>query len=126
MQISNERAMPGVALEQKSAKKVGEKLPGGGSEMPVSNVKAAPELPEYKKLDVDKAIDDLQKFMDGLGRNLSFSRDNLINRDIITVLDSQTNKVVRQIPSEEVVAIARQIATDMAEIRSGLLLDREA
>jgi len=126
MQISNERAMPGVALEQKSAKKVGENLPGGGSEMPVSDVKAAPELPEFKKLDVDKAIDDLQKFVDGLGRNLSFSRDNLINRDIITVLDSQTNKVVRQIPSEEVVAIARQIATDMAEIRSGLLLDREA
>jgi uncharacterized FlaG/YvyC family protein len=45
---------------------------------------------------------------------------------VITVLDTQTNRVVRQIPSEEVVAIARQIRDDMAEARAGLLLNGNA
>ena len=37
---------------------------------------------------------------------------NRSERSIITVFDSNTKEVVRQIPSEEVVAIARQIRSD--------------
>ena len=92
--------------------------------MPSVAVKAAPQVPEFKKLDVDKAIEDLQAYVDGLGRSLSFRRDETIDRSVITVRDTNTNQVVRQIPSEEVVAISRQIRDEMMEMRAGLLMDK--
>ena len=75
-------------------------------------------------LDVDKAIEELQAFVDGLGRKLSFARDESVNRSVITVRDTTTNQVVRQIPSEEVIAISRQIRDEMMEMRAGLLMDK--
>jgi flagellar protein FlaG len=92
--------------------------------MPSVAIKAAPPVPEFKKLDVDKAIAELQDFVDGLGRSLSFRRDESIDKNVITVRDTQTNQVVRQIPSEEVVAISRQIRDEMMEMRAGLLMDK--
>jgi len=83
-------------------------------------------FPSLKKLDIDQAIADLQAFVEGLGRSLSFARDESIDRSVITVRDTQTNQVVRQIPSEEVVAIARQIREEMVEMRSGILMDKNA
>ena len=85
--------------------------------------KAAPEIPEFEKTDLDKAISELQEFVDDLGRSLSFRRDESIDRDIITVRDTETNQIVRQIPSEEVVAMSRQIKQDMADMRAGFLMD---
>jgi len=61
-----------------------------------------------------------------LGRNLSFRQDDSIDRSIITVRDESTQQVVRQIPNEEVVAIARQIRENLQEVRAGMLLDDKA
>jgi len=89
-------------------------------------IKAAPAVVEYQPADIDKAVAELQEFVDGLGRNLSFRRDDLLDRSIITVRDASDNQVVRQIPAEEVVAIARQIRQDLSELRAGWLLDSKA
>ena len=67
--------------------------------------KAAPEVPEFEKKDIDKAINELQEFVDKLGRSLSFRRDESIDRNIITVRDTQTNQVVMQIPSEYLIVM---------------------
>jgi flagellar protein FlaG len=48
---------------------------------------------------------------------LSFRVDESSGRTVITVLDATTREIVRQIPSEEVLALARAIET------SGALLD---
>ena len=63
--------------------------------------------------------------MDGLARDLSFRRDESIDRSIITVRDANTNQLVRQIPAEEVVEIARQIKQDLDAKRAGMLLRGE-
>ncbi len=68
-------------------------------------------------------MEDLQAYVDGLGRSLSFQRDDSIDKNVITVVDSSTNQVVRQIPSEEVVAIARQLRDELADLRAGLLME---
>jgi len=106
------------------ATSAGKAVPQEGKEMPSVAIKAAPSVPEFKKLDVDRAIAELQDFVDGLGRSLSFRRDESIDKNVITVRDTQTNQVVRQIPSEEVVAISRQIRDEMMEMRAGLLMDK--
>jgi len=123
MEVSNNRQNVQQAQSQ-PATPAGKALPQEGKEMPSVAIKAAPPVPEFKKLDVDKAIEDLQAFVDGLGRKLSFARDDSINRSVITVRDTMTNQVVRQIPSEEVVAISRQIRDEMSEMRAGLLMDK--
>ena len=123
MEISNNRQNVQQAQSQ-PATPAGKALPSEGKEMPSVAIKAAPPVPEFKKLDVDKAIAELQDFVDGLGRSLSFRRDDSIDKNVITVRDTQTNQVVRQIPSEEVVAISRQIRDEMMEMRAGLLMDK--
>ena len=123
MEISNNRQNVQQAQSQ-PATPAGKALPSDGKEMPSVAVKAPPQVPEFKKLDVDKAIEELQAFVDGLGRKLSFARDESVNRSVITVRDTTTNQVVRQIPSEEVIAISRQIRDEMMEMRAGLLMDK--
>lgn len=123
MEISNNRQNVQQAQTQ-PATPAGKAVPQEGKEMPSVAIKAAPPVPEFKKLDVDRAIAELQDFVDGLGRSLSFRRDESIDKNVITVRDTQTNQVVRQIPSEEVVAISRQIRDEMMEMRAGLLMDK--
>jgi len=123
MEISNNRQSVQQAQSQ-PATPAGKALPIEGKETSSVAVKAPPQVPEFKKLDVDKAIEELQAFVDGLGRKLSFARDESVNRSVITVRDTTTNQVVRQIPSEEVIAISRQIRDEMMEMRAGLLMDK--
>ena len=88
--------------------------------------KASPVVPEFEKLDLEEAVEELQAFVDSLDRSLSFRRDESIDRSIITVRDANTNQLVRQIPAEEVVEIARQIREDLDAKRAGMLLNGEA
>ena len=110
------------------------KVAASGSEMataerpklPVVEAKAPPKVPEFKASDIEKAVAELQAFVDGLDRSLSFRRDESIDRSIITVRDANTNQLVRQIPAEEVVEVARQIKESMDKLRSGVLMNGEA
>ena len=91
MEISNNRQSVQQAQSQ-PATPAGKALPIEGKEMPSVAIKAAPPVPEFEPKDLDKAISDLQAFIEGLGRSLSFARDESINRSVVTVRDTQTNK----------------------------------
>lgn len=121
MEIQN-RAQPPIESQKPVVSAVGQKLPSDGNSMPADKVKAPPKVPDFDTKDLDKAVEDLQAYVDGLGRDLSFSRDETVGRNIITVRDSNTNQIVRQIPGEEVLAISRQIKSDLDELRAGMLL----
>ena len=84
------------------------------------------EPPEFEPRDVQKAMQALQDYVNKLGRNLNFSLDEALDRPIISVRDSQTKELVRQIPSEEVVAIARRIDSTLAEWDQGFFFDSKA
>ena len=124
MEVTNNRQ--GMQTVFPSRQCLPERLCRKRKELPPSVAIKAASVPEFEKLDIDQAIADLQAFVEGLGRSLSFARDESIDRSVITVRDTQTNQVVRQIPSEEVVAIARQIREEMVEMRSGILMDKNA
>ena len=103
-----------------------QELPSVGSVMPPVEAKAPPKVEEIEPKDLAKAIEDLQNFVDKLGRDLNFKLDDQLDRTIITVRDVNTNQVVRQIPSEEMITIARQINDSLSEIRKGLLMKDSA
>lgn len=47
--------------------------------------------------------------VNGLGLGLRFSTDQVTGKPVITVIDVESGKVVRQIPSEEVLDFMRQL-----------------
>jgi flagellar protein FlaG len=56
--------------------------------------------------EVQQAVEDINDHFQSMGRDLSFSVDKDSGRTIITVIDSETQEVVRQIPPEEVLNLA--------------------
>ena len=67
------------------------------------------------------AVDQLNSKIQNLNRNLEFS----INQDsggvLVKVVDANTREVIRQIPSEEAVVLARNIDQYMQEHHVGLV-----
>ncbi len=58
------------------------------------------------------AVSNINDHVQSLQRSLQFTVDEVSGKDIVTVLDKETQEVIRQYPSEEVLAIARRLSED--------------
>lgn len=58
---------------------------------------------------VEEVVHRLNEELKKNGRNLNFSVDQAVNRVVITVKNSHTGEVVRQIPDEAVMRVAHSI-----------------
>lgn len=67
------------------------------------------------------AIAQVQEFTQSLAKELTFDIDDDSGRTVVKVIDSSTNEVLRQIPSEEMLGIAK--ALDQIQ---GLLIKQKA
>ena len=56
---------------------------------------------------VAKAAEQIQSFVNSMGRNLSFSVDSTTGYHIVRVTNPETGDVVRQLPTEELIRIAQ-------------------
>lgn len=70
---------------------------------------------------VKRALEAANRMMQSLGSSLKFSVDQGTGRTLIQVIDTSTHQLIRQIPSEEMLAISR--ALDRLQ---GLLLRQRA
>ncbi|AFJ03473.1 Flagellin protein FlaG [Methylophaga frappieri] len=61
--------------------------------------------------EVSQAVSQINDYVQNMQRSLQFSVDELSGRNVVTVIDKETEEVIRQIPSEEVLSIARSIAS---------------
>jgi len=77
--------------------------------------------------EVVQAAQDLSEYLSSAARSLQINVDGELESPIVTVLDTETDEVVRQIPSEELVALARFAAqqTTDANVVSGVLINKE-
>jgi flagellar protein FlaG len=97
-----------------------------GVKMPVSP-EAIVSMPRktgtetIKPEQIQDAVDQIQEFTQTLTQNLNFSIDEGTGKTVIKVMDAQTQEVIRQIPSEEAINIARALG----EIK-GLLFSDQA
>jgi len=66
---------------------------------------------------IAKAAQQIQNFVQSMGRNLNFSIDDTTGYHIVTVVNPETNEVVRQLPSEELLKIAQ----NMAQLKNALV-----
>jgi flagellar protein FlaG len=88
----------------------------GRQELPAQAVTAPPAAAE-----VNQAVRNISDYVQSLKRDLHFSVDEDSGKTVVTVVDPATGDVIRQIPSEEVLAIARRLAD-----ASGVFLKVEA
>jgi flagellar protein FlaG len=59
-----------------------------------------------------KAVDDLNGYIQNVQRNLQFSIDEDSGTMVVKVIDSKSEKVIRQIPNEETLRLARSLSED--------------
>ena len=60
---------------------------------------------------LESSVVQLNELVQSIQRDLHFSIDEISGDTVIQVLDSKTEEVIRQIPSEEVLTLARNIET---------------
>jgi len=70
---------------------------------------------------VEQAVEKIQEAVNSLAQNLKFSIDEETGKTVIKVMDVQTEEVIRQIPSQEAITIARTL-----DKIQGLLLNDKA
>jgi flagellar protein FlaG len=98
---------------------------------PAKPVDPQPEGLESRDLDpspeaVDGAAKAFQAFFDQSNAALSFQVDESSGRFYFKVVDANTQEVIRQVPSEEVLAMARKLR-ELTDLKgaSGALVDKE-
>ncbi len=79
-----------------------------GKSMPVAKPEGAP--PEQRKKELDQAVKNVSGYVQNITRELNFSIDEELDRPVVTVLDEDSGEIIRQIPSEEMLELARNIS----------------
>ena len=57
---------------------------------------------------IEKIAADLQKFVQSMGRDLNFSVDETTGYHVVRVIDQNTGELIRQLPSDELLKLARE------------------
>ncbi|MFO1376440.1 MAG: flagellar protein FlaG [Steroidobacteraceae bacterium] len=96
-----------------------------GNALPLNNGKGRPraesariELPEPP--DLSRMVEKLNEFLRQSARHLQFRYDDSSGRTVITVVDAANGDVIRQIPSDELLALAERMR---AAGQPGALID---
>lgn len=88
------------------------------AEQPAKTVKATQEASRQA---LEEATEKVRQFLEPRTSSLNFSIDEQSGVRVVKVIDNQTKDVIRQIPSEEMLAIARAL-----ESLQGLLVRQQA
>lgn len=118
--------MPSLYPSARAAS-AGERSIGSGSSVSASNLQGSRpriESGEANGLDreaLEAKLAELEELVQSRQRDLSFSVDDDTGRTVVKVINARTDEVVRQIPSEEILSIARRI-----ENGEGGMLELEA
>jgi flagellar protein FlaG len=99
-------------------------VPGGSpapAQVAAQQASVAPVRPAPETADVQKAVARAQEVLNRASANLKFAVDGDTGTMVVKVVDTETDQVIRQIPSEEMLAIARNI-----DRLQGLLVKQEA
>lgn len=85
---------------------------------PIAASESAPQPPQNS---IEEAVKKVNEFVNPINNSLSFNIDEESGQTVIKVIDLTTKEVIRQIPSEEMLAIAKALDT-----MKGLLVQQKA
>ena len=79
------------------------------------------EMIQPQQTEVEQAVKEVNDFIRTINNALSFSLDQESDQMVVKVIDQGTKEVIRQIPSEEMLALAKALDT-----MKGLLVRQQA
>ena len=103
---------------------VGNRSQHADQQQATATAKAAENAPPVDPRELEEAVSKLNEHAQSLQRSLEFGIDEDSGRSVITVVDSETREVIRQIPSEITLAIARRLHAFSDE--TGVLMSETA
>lgn len=108
--------LPAIASAQRTPPRRGEVPPSADPARPPADNAA---VRADASVALQQARSEANRALAQKGRELSFEFDRELGRVIVKLVDTKTREVIRQVPSEEMQAIARALA---AGEESGVLL----
>lgn len=94
------------------------------SEASVDNTTEVSNTP----VSIESAVAEVSEFVQAKNRQLDFSIDEKSQRSVVRVTDSESGDVIRQIPSEEVLALSERIKDLQSDVGAavGVLFNKQA
>ncbi len=76
---------------------------------------------------IDIAVSQLNEFVQTNNRQLNFSVDEGSNKQVVKVMDAESGKIIRQIPSEEALKLSERLQDLQTEVGTavGLLFNKQ-
>jgi flagellar protein FlaG len=82
---------------------------------------------ELSQQALEKAVSQMAAYVQNTQRDMNFSVDDVTGRVVVKVIDSNSDEVIRQIPSEEMLAIARHLTESLENDEpKGFLIELKA
>lgn len=106
-----------VAVEPRAASADGKSPAAAGKVVPPSAAAQG-----GRTVALADAVSELNDYVQNIQRDLQFSIDEASGQTIIKVIDSQSKELIRQIPPEEVLALAR----NLDQLKDGGILQEKA
>jgi len=100
-------------------------MPDPGRQVVVNGGKQSPQAVAETAgfAEIKQAMEVLEQYLQEISRSLHFTVDAESGVNMFTVVDGSTGDVIRQVPSEEILAAARYIADHSGDVATGTLLN---
>lgn len=97
---------------------------GDGNDLPVSPQQEIDA--DARRKELNEAMRDVSDYVQTISRELNFSIDEAYGSTIVTVIDQLSGEVVRQIPSQDMLELARNLEALKEADMKGLLFEGDA
>lgn len=81
---------------------------------------------DNRKKELSTAVKYVSGYVQNITRELNFSIDEELGKTVVTVVDQSTGAVIRQIPSEDMLELSRNLAEVRSRSAKGLLFRGDA
>ncbi|MES2626583.1 MAG: flagellar protein FlaG [Pseudomonadota bacterium] len=99
-------------------------LADGGNSLPAAQQVAS--LAEARRRELSNAVKNISSYIQNITRELNFSVDEELGKTVVTVIDESSGSVIRQIPSEDMIELAKNISELKERAGKGILLETDA
>lgn len=84
------------------------------------------QLVESRKKELNNAVKTVAGYVQNITRELNFSVDEKLGKTVVTVVDQSTGELIRQIPTEDMLELSRNLAEIRERSAKGLLFRGDA
>ena len=109
---SNKRQSRATEAANASAQ-AGKRLPVQDTIRSTETPQAVQRVAQESSVQVEKAVEQLNEYVQSLQRDLRFSLDEELGRAVVRVIDRSTQEVIRQIPNETALQLARNLKAEI-------------